>query len=433
MRFLVVLWLGGEQDDVPTRTKVWSEMNRFLSSLRNPLRNLGMQAGGLVALVAVVLWAPNASAYPMYDDGVTTIGMGAGCIDCHNGFVGGSGGLHQNHRFQLDVQTCNLCHPSGGGSTPISTYTSGSGGGFGCAGCHGRDYGETSVIGGQPKATGYGLRQVHAANGVTECATCHMPGALGSPNPFPAILGENVPPPYYAPIFSNLTDPCASGQEDMPFDVDSIGLDNDGDGDVDFPADSDCAPAASPTPTATPVPFECGVAPIPGCVAPEKAVLLVNEKNAGKEKLKVVLKKLQSAVTQGDFGDPVGGTTAQKICLYDSADQLVGEYNVSRAGDTCGDKPCWAEVSTKGYKFKDKTTTDDGILKMKTLGGDTGKGKILVVGKNTSSTMPTGAAAALENEASATVQFLTDDASCFGANLTTVKKADGAIFKALAP
>ena len=70
---------------------------------------------------------------------------------------------------------------------------------------------------------------------------------------------------------------------------------------------------------------------------------------------------------------------------------------------------------------------------MKLLGGDAGKGKVLVIGKNKTATMPTGVAVALQNATSATVQVLSNDAACFGANLTTVKKADGLIFKALAP
>ncbi len=403
----------------------------FGCRLWTPATKIALQLGCAVSLLGLTLSAPSASAYPMYDDGVTTIGMGAGCVDCHDEFQGGTGALHQNHRFQLDVQSCNLCHPSGGGSVPVNTYVSGSGGGFGCAGCHGQDYGETSPNSGQPKATAYGLRQVHAANGITSCAGCHTPGSLGSPNPFPTLFGENELPPYYSPIFSNLTDPCASAEEDMTFDGDSVGLDNDGDGDVDYPADSDCGPAATATPTSTPVPFDCGVTPIPDCAAPAKAVLLVNEKKAGKEKVKVVLKKLQEPLVQGDFGDPVTGATAYKVCIYDDADQLSGEYAVDQAGATCGDKPCWSAVSDKGYKYTDKATAADGILKVKMLGGDAGKGKFLVIGKNKTSTMPLGVTAALEDAPSATVQVLTSDASCFGTSLSRVKKADGLIFKAL--
>jgi len=419
-------------------------MIRFRPGLRKPVSTLVRHVGCAAALLGVMLWAPNAYAYPMYDDGT-----GVGCVQCHTGFLGGNGPLHRQHRDNFGVTSCNLCHPSGAGSTPVYTFWSGAGGGLGCAGCHGQDYGETSVTAphiGQPKATAYGLRQFHVAQGKTECGTsgCHAPGALGHPNPFPTLFGENVAPPYYNATYSNLTDPCSSTQEDLPFDLDAVGLDNDGDGAADYPADSDCAAPPTPTPTpslaptATPtptVPFNCGAAPASGCIAPAKALLLVNEKTAGKEKLKVTLKKLQTTVTQSQFGSPVNlGGTAYKVCVY-ATGQLRGEYTVARAGETCSDQPCWSAKSDKGYKYKDKSTTADGILKINLSGGDAGKGTVVVVGKNNASppTMPTGIAAALQNQTSATVQVLTSDASCFGVSLTSVKKADGSIFKAVMP
>jgi len=240
-----------------------------------------------------------------------------------------------------------------------------------------------------------------------------------------------VAPPYYNPAFSNLTDPCSSSQEDLPFDVDSVGLDNDGDGVADYPADSDCP--VPPTPTPTPLGLTCGTSPALACVAPEKGGLVVNEKKPGKEKLKVKLTKLQPAVTQGQFGDPVTGSTEYKICIYDGANQLKGSYTIARAGETCGTAACWSAISDKGYKYGDKSTAADGILKMKLIGGDAGKGKVKAIGKNTSGDLPTGIAALLQNQTSATVQVLTSDAACFGVGLSHVKKADGTIFSAVGP
>jgi hypothetical protein len=390
--------------------------------------------GAAAALLCLSLGAPRAYAYPSYDDGA-----GVGCVSCHPGFQGGNGALHTQHRIDFAVTNCNLCHPSGGGTTPVLTYSSGAGGGLGCAGCHGQDYGETSPNSGQPKATSYGLRQFHVNNGEATCGTggCHQPGALGSPDPFPPLFEENVAPPYFDSAFSNLTDPCSSAQEDLSTDVDSVGLDNDGDGAADYPADSDCsAPVTTTTTsttTSTSLPFNCGPAPAGGCIAPGKGVLLVNEQTPGKEKLKVSLKKLVPAVIPSQFGDPVGGNTAYKVCIYDAANQLSGEYAVARAGDTCGTAPCWKLVPDKGYKYSDKSAASDGILKMILFGGDPGMGKVKVVGKNLALTLPTGVAAALQNQTSATVQVVSSDASCFGVSLTLVKKADGTIFSAVGP
>ena len=112
---------------------------------------------------------------------------------------------------------------------------------------------------------------------------------------------------------------------------------------------------------------------------------------------------------------------------------------MARAGANCGSppSPCFSAVSTKGYKYRDKLTVADGVLKMVITGGDAGKGKVVVIGKNKSSkgltNLPTGTAPALQNSASATVQVVTSDALCFGSSVTQIKKADGAIFSAVGP
>ena len=409
-------------------------MNRLRWRLEKPRTGIARWAGPAVVLACVALWTASARAYPTYDDGA-----GNGCVECHNGFQGGNGPLHFQHRTQLGITTCNLCHPAGGGSTPVRTYWSGPGGGFGCAGCHGQDYGETSPSSGEPKATAYGLRRFHVSQGITACGSsgCHQPGALGHSNPFPSPLGENVKPPYYDPIFSSLMDSCSSADEDMPLDADSVGLDNDGDGLVDS-ADPDCAAATTTTTTAsttttTTLVFACPPAPVADCIAPGKASLLVNEKTTGKQKLKLSLSKLESVVAPALFGDPVTGTTRYEICIYDGTKELRGEYTIGRAGALCGTLSCWSTMSDRGYKYADKSSASDGVLKMQLAGGDVGKGKITIVGRNTASTMPTGIARALQNQTGATVQVLTSDASCFGVDLPRVKKADGRIFSAVRP
>lgn len=394
------------------------------------VKSIARPASAALALLTVMLWTPSVHAYKWYDNG-----SGTGCVSCHTGFVGGNGPLHLQHRTRFGVVTCNLCHQNGGGTKPVLTYWSGPGGGYGCAGCHGQDYGETSPTSGLPKATSYGLRRVHVANGVTACGPsgCHQPGALGAPDPFPTLYGENVPPPYYNPMFSQLTDPCSSQQEDLPFDADSVGLDNDGNGAADYPADSNCPPP--PTPTATPTPgISCGMAPAQGCIASGKGSLLVDEKKPGKERLDVTLGKLQAAVTPGEFGDPVAGTTAYALCIYDALNQLAGQYPLVRAGATCNGKPCWKLAANKHYVYTDKFATAAGIAQAKLSSGATGKGKIKIKGKNTSNQLPTGVTTALlQNQSQVTVQVVSSNAACFSLDVTKVKKADGSIFKAAGP
>ena len=110
---------------------------------------------------------------------------------------------------------------------------------------------------------------------------------------------------------------------------------------------------------------------------------------------------------------------------------------VARAGQDCGAPPksCWKALSDTGYKYGDKDTSADGILKIIAKGGDAGKGKMIVLGKNNASkgqtSLLTGIAAALQGNTKATVQVVTSDAGCFGVTAYYAKKADGLIFKAL--
>lgn len=395
---------------------------------------------GAIALGCLALTASNARAYPYYDD---PFNPGTGCVQCHTGFQNGpAGGLHSQHVNLFGItasQECDLCHPTVGGSSPVRTYTSGEG--YGCAGCHGQDYGETSPNSGQPKATGYGLRQAHANAGVVICAGCHQPGVLGHQDPFPAILGENVAPPYYGTPATNLRNTCDSNQEDLPFDGDALGLDNDGDGNRDYPADSDCPTTTTTTTTTstttTTLPVACGPAPAGSCIAAGGGSLKVSEKTAGKESVKASFKKLVSAVTQAQFGDPVDDGTSYALCIYTSANALAGELSVAKAGEVCEGKACWSEVSTKGYKYGDKAASADGVGKITLGGGDAGKGKISLGAKNNAAkgqnSLPIGIATALSGSTSARVQLLTSDASCFEAVLTDVKDADGTVFSAVGP
>jgi len=198
----------------------------------------------LAALVSVVS-AASVDAYPAYDDGA-----GVGCVSCHDQFtIPGGRALHTDHLMKFAITSCTLCHPTTAGETPVLTYWSADG--FGCSGCHGADYGQTTSSSlelphlGMPKSTGYGLRAKHAlafaANSEPDvCVTCHYPGSptTGEPDPAPAILPETTPPPYYGRPTNDLTDPCSSEQEN--FQSVFPGLDNDGNGFADM-TDSACA------------------------------------------------------------------------------------------------------------------------------------------------------------------------------------------------
>jgi hypothetical protein len=56
---------------------------------------------------------------------------------------------------------------------------------------------------------------------------------------------------------------------------------------------------------------------------------------------------------QGDFGDPVAGTTGVAASIYNDAGTLVQEYVVDRAAQQCAGCDCWMVKGTKGYGYKD--------------------------------------------------------------------------------
>jgi hypothetical protein len=65
-------------------------------------------------------------------------------------------------------------------------------------------------------------------------------------------------------------------------------------------------------------------------------------------------------------------------------------------------------------------------------GGDAGRGRIIVRGRNVPGgalALPTGMAAALAANVSATAQVVTSDATCFELSTTEVRQADGSMFR----
>jgi cysteine-rich repeat protein len=178
----------------------------------------------------------------------------------------------------------------------------------------------------------------------------------------------------------------------------------------------------------------CIAAPVPGCLVAEQAQLSVNEKKAGKEKLKLQWKKVTTPTTQGAFGDPVTGTARVALCIYGDGGTLVRGFVVDQGGQSCGEKPCWAVKGTKGYGYKDKTAASDGITKIGYGSGDAGKGKADAAGSNNVSkgqtALSTGVAAALAGNTQPTIQMVTSAGLCIGATMTEAKKDDGVQYQA---
>jgi hypothetical protein len=186
----------------------------------------------------------------------------------------------------------------------------------------------------------------------------------------------------------------------------------------------------------------CPSSPDAACVDSfEKCLLLVDESKPGKEKLAVSWRK-GPAIAGSDFGNPLApGGTAYDVCAYDASGVLAGQWEINRAGATCGNKPCWkvlgkppGDPGHKGYRYKDPDATTQGIQSVLLKGDEPGKSKLAVKGKNNSdkgqTSLPTGVAAAFTGSATATIQLRGSDApQCFTCAVTT-SKDEGGKFKA---
>jgi len=173
----------------------------------------------------------------------------------------------------------------------------------------------------------------------------------------------------------------------------------------------------------------CASSPEPLCLSAAVAKLDYNEDKPGKEKVKLQWKRVASPTSQGDFGNPVSGSTSVELCIYDDSGTLVQGFFVDRAMQFCGNQLCWKTKSSKGYLYKDKGTTTDGIKKLGFTSGAAGKGKADSIGKNNAgkgqTALPTGVASALSGNTAATIQMITSDGLCVGATMNEVKIDDG--------
>jgi hypothetical protein len=172
------------------------------------------------------------------------------------------------------------------------------------------------------------------------------------------------------------------------------------------------------------------------CVPSADPLLSIKERNPGRERLRLDLKKLVPQVTQSQFGDPAMGTTRFEVCIYDDADRLDGSLTVDRAGQSCGDSStaCWQPIGAKGYRYNDRRAVADGVRNIVAKGGAPGRGKVIVKARNDArhgqQSLPVGIAAALQSTRSVTVQAVTSDGACFGATLTDVHANGRTSFRA---
>ncbi|MDG2304417.1 MAG: hypothetical protein P8R42_07130 [Candidatus Binatia bacterium] len=195
-------------------------------------------------------------------------------------------------------------------------------------------------------------------------------------------------------------------------------------------------PVPTPSPSPSPGSAACPAVPLAGCRMPSKSFLMLADKEADGPgpKDKLLWKYLKGpAETQAAFGEP-DFDTDYTLCVYDDFGLAI-EAEVAGAG-SCNGKPCWKAIGTKGYKFKDKATGQDGIFSILMKGDPANpKTKILVTGKDAG--LPFVAGNPLLGAGGPIAVRLSNSttSNCWGADFPpeSVKKNSEEIFKAKTP
>ena len=132
--------------------------------------------------------------------------------------------------------------------------------------------------------------------------------------------------------------------------------------------------ASAPSAIDEPCASQCPSAP-QVCRAAAKSILVVKDKTDD-SKDKLIWKWIKGASTTTlEFGDPTDDAN-YTLCIYaGSTAALAGQALVP------ANPSAWSPISTKGYKYKDKLGSADGITKAVLKGSDQNKSKALVKGK----------------------------------------------------
>ncbi len=112
------------------------------------------------------------------------------------------------------------------------------------------------------------------------------------------------------------------------------------------------------------------------------------------------------------------------LCVYDEsgATQPLLRATVP-AGGTCAGKPCWKAIS-RGFKYRDKDRTPDGIALEILRSGPSISAKVIVKGKGDNLSTPV-----LPLTPTVTVQLKNDDGECWEGEYSTPLKNQADQFK----
>jgi len=177
----------------------------------------------------------------------------------------------------------------------------------------------------------------------------------------------------------------------------------------------------------------CGDTPMATCRAPfvaNKATLDLKDKPTDKSDLAKLGWKPGTATALAALGDPTS-TTNYGLCVYDTVGDAprLRLRAIAPAGGTCSGKPCWTSKGAKGFNYKSRTATPDGIKTMKVVPGIDGKAQIGVVAGGEPLPMPV---LPLSVDGHVTAQVVNDLGECWGATFSLPSRNDTFQFKAKA-
>lgn len=179
----------------------------------------------------------------------------------------------------------------------------------------------------------------------------------------------------------------------------------------------------------------CAIGPVAGCKQPieaRRAKLVVKNRNPDDGDV-IEWKWLKGEQTvPAEYGDPVT-TTGYRLCVFDVSGDSPALYAqaAAPAGGVCSSKPCWKALGKtpgqKGYSYKDKEATPDGLKGLMLLPGPDGKAKVILKakGENVGLPIPLDPVPLPLH-----VQLQAADGTCFEATYSSAKDNTGETLKA---
>jgi hypothetical protein len=177
-------------------------------------------------------------------------------------------------------------------------------------------------------------------------------------------------------------------------------------------------------------PAACASAPVGGCLGGAKASFRVKkDDDPAKNQIKWKLQK-GDAFDQNVLGDP-STSRAYTLCIYDETAD-VPSFVTSLA---IGPSPSWDDKNPKGFRYRDTSGTQDGVIKASLKTGASEKASVSVSAKGSSIPMPVPVSGSelFDLDTTVTVQLINDETStCWTSEFTAagMKKNDPTQFNA---